>query len=84
MAFRKIELTNATHDLYTLLAKNDKFKYITTSQRLIFNSLSLFYIFYLIVFFFIITFQTLMHKETKKFLRGLFLLLFPTNDICCN
>ena len=40
----KIELTNATHDLYTLLTtifKNDTLKYTKSLQRLTFNSLSL-------------------------------------------
>ena len=69
IAFGKTKVTNPTHDLYTLMTaifQNDNFKYTTTSQRRSFNSFSLFYIFHLIVFFFIISFQTLMHKEISR------------------
>ena len=36
IAFSKTKPTNATHDLYTLVTKNNKFKFTTTSQRLTF------------------------------------------------
>ena len=92
--------------------KKDTFKYTTISQWLTFNSFSWFYIFCPIVFFTIISFQTLMYNEKSHlqsilhivyfefllcnvlhnvgnmywwtFFRVLFLLLFPTNDICCS
>ena len=40
-----------------LFFKNDNLKYTTASQRLTFNSFLLFHIFYLFVFFLIISFQ---------------------------
>ena len=43
--------------------KNDNLKYAATSQRRSFNSFSFFYIFSLIVFFVVISFQTVMHKK---------------------
>ena len=63
IAFGNTELTNAAQDLYTLLAKNNKFKYAAASQKLTLNSLPLFYMFYVIVFFLIISFQTLVRKK---------------------
>ena len=46
-----------------LFFKNGNFKHTTSSKKRSFNSFLLFYIFDLIVFFFIISFQTLMHKK---------------------
>ena len=48
---------------WLLFLKYDNFKYTTTSQRLTFNSFLLFHIYYLVIFFLTISFQTLMHKE---------------------
>ena len=49
IVFEKTELTNATHGLciycWLLFFKNDNLKYTVTSQRIFFNSFSLFYIF---------------------------------------
>ena len=50
---------------WLLFFKKDNFKFTTVSQRLTFHSFSLFHVFYLIVFFLIISFHTLMHKETS-------------------
>ena len=38
ITFGNTELTNASQDLYTLLTKNDKFKYATASQKLTLSS----------------------------------------------
>ena len=46
--------------------KYDNFKYTTASQRLTFNSFLLFRIYYLVIFFLTISFQTLMHKEISR------------------
>ena len=49
--------------IWRLFFKKDTFKYTTISQWLTFNSFSWFYIFCPIVFFTIISFQTLMYNE---------------------
>ena len=50
---------------WLLFFKNGNVKYTTASQRLTSNFFLLFHIFYLTVFFIVISFQTLMHKETS-------------------
>ena len=87
----KIELTNATHDLYTLLTtifKNDTLKYTKSLQRLTFNSLSLslslslFYIFYPIVFLFLIIFKLSCIKKHHVF--NLYQIFLYFEFLLCN
>ena len=70
IVFGKTELTNATHDLYTLLAIIFLRMITLNMQQNLKEDLLIlpryFTFFYLVIFIFIISFQTLMHKETSR------------------